>query len=633
MDIGINNLALINVNEFAAFVEKFIKSSLNIRNEIIKEQQENICMISLIRDTYMCNLIYRYIGIMLITNEQPIWASLDNIMNSYIKKYYSSKLSRKLIVLYDYYTNKNNLQHYCKFLDKIIYRCNMSKKSIKTKEIIKMIENKIFNILNVSPTIKITNNKHLNFELKNNNYIVHLTHDNYNILIDNIDNIDILHNIELQYNSRTNNILSDFAQLIIMRHTLAQQNNKKTYFEYINIGKQDITKTIKIFLSELNNNINYKFASEINKIYQVCGKNKKLQHSDILKYVRSKKNKKTYDIQDILNIIFSILDKYFNIIVKKINNKAWADNISTYIFYDKPTNNLLGRLFIDIKQTYKLNSPVTITISDKMQINNTNNTKQDMTVSEIVLVANYKNIIYDDVVLLFREFGHIINNMCYSSTVGMINYDIEFTNFIPTVMEYFAYDREIMKLITNDDIICDHIEMYKNIDICYQLKLKCINAQFDHIIHNSESFINNVINSFNKNKTAPEILKTYQDIFAELMEPIYLLYNIKISHIDPLLIVQEINSFQGLLYSNLMNDIFAYGSFWIIKNKNYGHIFRSTILNNGTDNYRELIRNFLSTHNINCFTLFSNNIIKIESVNMYTDKNSFEEIEDVEGIY
>ena len=628
MDIGVNNLTK-NINEFASFVDKFTKSSLNIRDEIIKEQQEHICIISLIRDTYMCNLIYRYIGVMLITNDNPIWVSLDNIMTVYIKKYYSSKLSRKLTTLYNYYNEKS--QNYCKFLDKIIYRCNMTKKSIKTKETIKMIENKIFNILNVSPIIKVSNVKQLNFELKNNNYIVHLTQDNYNILIDNIDDIDLLHSIETQYISRTENVLSDFAQLIILRHILAQQNEKHTYFEYINVGKQNITKTIKLFLSELNNNINYKFANEINKIYQVCGKNKKLQHSDILKYIRSKKNKNKYNIQHVINIIFNLLDTYFNIIIKKTNS-IWR-NLDSYIVYDKPTNKLLGRLFIDINQNYKLNTPITIIISDKMQINNTNDIQQDMTVSEIVLISNYVNITYDEIVLLFREFGHIITNMCYTSCVGLVNYDIEFTNFVPTVMEYFAYDREIMKSITKDDIVCDHIEMHKNIDICYQLKIKCINAQFDHMMHNSEELINKIINSYNKNKTSPEIFQTYQNIFEELMQPIYLLYNIKIQHIDPLLIIQEINSFQGLLYSNLMNDIFAYGSYWIIKNKNYGNVFRSTILNNGTDNYRELIRNFLSTHNINCFTLFSNNIIKIESVNMYTDKNSFEEHEDIDEIY
>lgn len=635
-DIGINEFINKNINELTTFVNLFIKSSLNIQNRIIKESDPDICMIMLIRDTYICNLIYCFIGLKLVLEDTPEIIQLDNTMTQYIKKYYSNKqLKEKIIKMQEYYLKKND--EYYKFLNKITQRCAISKQSMELKNSIKITEKKIFNMLNVNPDIKL-NKKLFNilpkqFDVKNE--IIHLTEQNYNFIINNIDDIQTLHTVENQYIQRTQIVLNEFTKLLIYRHKLALQNNKSTFFEYINCDKHNINTTLKRFLTELNNKIDLKFTNEINKIYQIYIKNYKLQYKtneiskmqniDLLKYINTTKYTTVYDVYHIIQVLFNVLSIYFNIDVKRTTLIGWNSNVCVYNFYNKNDDILLGRLYVDI--TYdtskKITPPITINISEKMQINTYNTT-----VSEMALIANYKFVNYDDVILLFREFGYIISCMCYKSNVGMLNYDTEFSNYMPLVMEYFALDTDIIKLICIDDNICAHVEMNKYIDICYKLKIKCIHATFDHIIHNSEKLMESIINSNNNTK----ILEIYKTVYADLMKPIQHIYNTNVQYIDPLLIIQEINNFQGLLYSNLMNDILAYTTYSLIK-KQYVNEFRIIVLDNGIDNYRQLISKFLQYSETDCFTLYVNNIINITDVANDTDKNSFDEYEDSEVIY
>ena len=103
-DIGIKGLVTKSVAEVDKFVSTFIKSSLNIREGITKGEDPEICMLSLIRDTYMCNLVLRYVGMMTIISSDPIWNAIDNRLMEYINDYYNNKRFKiKLNELYEYY--------------------------------------------------------------------------------------------------------------------------------------------------------------------------------------------------------------------------------------------------------------------------------------------------------------------------------------------------------------------------------------------------------------------------------------------------------------------------------------------------------------------------------------------------
>src|SRR5579872_3016104 len=257
-DIGIKGLISKSVNEVENIVKLFIKSSFNIRDKIIKDKDPELCILSLIRDTYMCNLILRYVGLMTIVSIDPKWDSIDDMLMKYIHDYYiCDKFKNKLIELYEYFfgiyerTKKN--YDYCKFLDKMISRGEVTKKGTTLKKINKQFENEIFNIINVNPIVKI-NKRHFKiipsqFEVDNDKVIVHLTQNNYFELLDIIDDHNVLCQLENQYMSRTKNILSVFSKLIVARQMIAEEMNYETFFKYVNKGKSDNSDTIKDFLN------------------------------------------------------------------------------------------------------------------------------------------------------------------------------------------------------------------------------------------------------------------------------------------------------------------------------------------------------------------------------------------------
>ena len=642
-DSNINTFINKNVLEINEIASSFINTSLNLRENIIRENRPEICIIELIRDTYMCNLFLRYIGMMSIIDPNPKWITIDNKMTEYMYNYYNNeKFKNKLVELYKFYYKiyeKDSTNYdYCCFIDKMINKSEISLECLEIKKTIKMLENRIFNIININPILKVATKYFKNipehFEIKNDNAIINLTNTNYLLLIDIIDDMKIRHQIEKHYLSRTKNVLSDFSKLIVFRKLLAERSGYSTYFKYINKGKNDNSETIKDFITDLNNKINKKTHIEFNKIYQyfssLHGIKTKLDSSDIIKYVRMQKNNNKFECNHVLNVIFNLISKYFNIKFNRINEHGWNKNVIIYNVIDISTQKLLGKLFLDItfSENKKIIDPISLRLGDKMQITASNITK-----SEIVLLGNYqsgKTMTYSDVVLLFREFGYVVINMCYESRAGMINYDNEFSNFIPSLMEYIAWDRETIKMIIGklDPSIIDHIEICRDLDICYNIKIKCINAKFDHLIHNSEPLLKIISVAIeNKNDGSCEILETYKKIFAEMMNPVNDIFSDEINNIDPLLIIQEINNTQAFLYSNLMNEIFSYSTFFVLKNNNCIDDFRKNVLNNGVNNYRDLIRVFLKKFNINCFSLYINNVVKTTVIDdsITEDTNYFEE--------
>lgn len=655
---GLEIKDIINIpeSEIVTHIDAFIKSSLKIKDGIIKSNKIESCMLALLRDTYSFNIFHSYCGLMqIISNNKKIWEKVDEILSNYSGNFFKDiNLYHKIVSMKNYYEkDKSDVididkKDFVLFLNKFMNKFHIKNNVKGLDRSINVVENRIRDSLHSNPIVKIST-KYLSkipidSEVIDNKINVSLSYENYCTLIDLIDNIEIRHQIEKVYMSKTRKIAADFAKIIELRHLYADANKFNTYFQYINRGKFDSSDTIKDLITELNNKINSKAVTEIDKIYKYFNRQenspKLISLSDVIKYNRIHKNVTKFEPEHVIKIIFYYFDKYFNINVKLMKTPVWRNDVKVYLCSDKFTNKILGKLYIDIYNNSNkiIDSPLFIKLSDKMKIDD-----NIISTGEMSVIANYNNypcMSYNDIIMLFREFGYVLQNLSYESKVGLLNYDDEFNNFVPQIMEYIAWDRHTIELITNstnDTVIVDHIEMGRYIDMCISLKIRCINAKFDHMIHNSEPLLK-IIKDISKNKEQVDeiIIKIYTDIFKEIMEPLANLLNINITDIDPLTIVQEIGESKGVLYSNLMNEIFAYSAFYIIKNNNKAD-FRKNVMENSLEPYRNLVRNFIETLNQNAFNLYVKDVLKIinistiiddcitEDTNYFDDKESDDE--------
>ena len=98
---------------------------------------------------------------------------------------------------------------------------------------------------------------------------------------------------------------------------------------------------------------------------------------------------------------------------------------------------------------------------------------------------------YTDVIYLFKEVGNCIQKMAYSTNNGIYYDNSEFSMLMAQIMEYIAWEKSTLELICNglDKSIMDHILFMRYIDFANSIKLRCVNAIFDHMIHNSRDLV------------------------------------------------------------------------------------------------------------------------------------------------
>lgn len=656
-NINITQLFAIQYKDFFNFTCDFIHKSETIKKSIISTDDFLLSVSHLLNDTYEFNLIMGYVSVMMLVSKDPLWYNLDEKLNDHLVNFYNdTNFAKKINMIINHYTQNPNLnQEHTKFLEKVISKFNTSKKIAKVDKSINIIQERIYNTLSHYQTLKIAK-KYISIEgscaiefdqstNQNNIASLLLTPKNYDRLVEHIESTSVRSEIETKYKSKTNLVLCDFAKLIVLRREFALLKGFGSYFKYMNNGKYDNTDTIKELIMTLNKKIETKSIREVKMIYNYFmrsyGSNDKhflLMNNDITKYKIIHKNATKYAPAKVLDVIFMVAERYFNVSFK-INNKRdiklWNNNIIVYEASSNDSNQpiKLGNIYVDLykSQSKNIDVPIAIKISDKFILSDGKYSQ-----SEVALLGNYENtecMSYGDVILLFKEFGYVLQNIAYISSVGLINYDEEFSNFLPLVMECFALDREIIGLILNccdtqqnySKHIIDHIELEHRQHACFSLKLKCIDAKFDHIIHNSPELID-ILKEAEKNNEDQGliILKLYQNIYSEAMSNFDRMINTKIQYIEPRIIMQELNNLQGVLYSNLMNDIFAYVTYWSIKVKGRKD-FRDIVLKNGTQNYRELIRNFIKRENTDCFQLFLSHIVEQSDHHQTEDTNYFDE--------
>ncbi len=657
--LNMTNLLAVNLEEFRSILSCYLKKANELKT--INIANENAFINAILSDTFLCNLFVGFVGYNMLISNNPQWENIDTQLEDHTNNYFNDSVFAKKIRDFIDANKKNLSNEHQIFFNVLMRKFNMTQKTSQINSNISIIEHRINDNINTYPLLRIAKKyiqqkSNLKIESEvDNMYLIRLSHSNFQILYDTIQDIQICHSIESKYNSTTNGTLNDIAQLVLLRNKMANMCGFNSYYNMISCDKNDNTKTIINLITTINSKIDSKCNVEISNIYDYFSKHNKnetkikITHSDVKKYASQHRSSIKFHPNHVLSVIFNVIKLYFGII---FTNHSKIKNIDVYEAVHKTDSTtsdgkVLGKLYIDLYKSdnKSINMPIAIKITDKFKLSN-----KKPTVSEIILVGNYCNdtcLTFYDVLSIFKEFGHVIRNLAYSSTLGLINYDEEFAFFMPMVMEHMCYDKDTIKLLLNSNDVnaIESIYSEKYIDMCFSLKLKCIDAEFDYFLHNDSNFIKLLEIASNKNEDiGAAILKLYSEIMAKNLAMIGDKFDMTTKYIPPRVIIQLINQSQGLLYSNIINDIFGYTTFCLIK-RNANNRFCETVLANVTSTYRELIQDFIKKSNANWIDSYilhvtdgilnsrTNNLLFTEDTNCFDDGSDSESDADRESIH
>jgi len=302
------------------------------------------------------------------------------------------------------------------------------------------------------------------------------------------------------------------------------------------------------FLLELGKYSQDKAKEEVEELKEFSRKDgcEDIQSYDLGYYSQKLKEEK-YDIDEeyyrpyfeknsVLNGLFDFLNTIFNIKFTKVDTPTWDEKAVVYELSDSYTNKTISRLYIDLEARDDkrggawMNNWHTHSIIDDKE-----------TLATAYIVCNFpvstdntpSLLRHSDVVTLFHEMGHALHHML--STVkeplvsGINGVAWDTVEFPSQFLEYFAYDKDILKLFAKhyeteailDDEAIDKLIKAKN----FQSSLSTIRqlefALFDFKLHQK---------LYNEEQVQ-EVLDNIRDEISVIKPPVYNKFQNGFSHI------------------------------------------------------------------------------------------------------
>jgi hypothetical protein len=635
MYYNIINMTVINIHNLFNKKDTLIRDEIleyldysqKMTDSILLSDKNSVKLVNfLIVDTYNFNIYHSFVGFKLLTsNDNEFWNMIDDKMNNSINlMFQNEKLYTKLVsIINNHECNKKYVGFLTKIVDKFLKRgINNNKNRIKNiNGIIKNNEKQIirklttFNKINIDKSI-FENNKKGKIQVK-------LNRGNYFYLLNSIKDADTRSKIEKVYNSKVNTVLNDMCKIIILRKYYAKELGYVSFFNYSNNIITD-TYNIKELIDDLLEKASDRTFNEIKNIHSELikdGYNKKVDRNDIIYYHRKFESDSLFKPSDVFVVLFKTINKYFGIKFVNITHEKWNENVMTLLCIDSETGKKLGILYLDI--TYsdekKIEAPLFIKLCDKFTINS------KTMMSHICILGNYKDINskcmdYNNVVLMFKEFGHVIRNLLYKSNTGLNNYNNLYDNFLPYVMEYIAWDKNIIRdivgnknIVGGNEEIVDHILFSRNIDLCYSITQRCIYALIDYTIHSSDDFTNKVNDSIKNSKTYNKtFMNLCKDLIRNKTQKFSSVLNIDNCILPPHFYIHMISGSGGILYSNISNEILSYAIYKSIINGDSNR-FKSSVLECVDKPFNILLLDYISEINVDAYNLYLKDVIGVDN--------------------
>ncbi len=390
----------------------------------------------------------------------------------------------------------------------------------------------------------------------------------------------------------------------IIEQILALKDEKVKILGFENYAQYSLaTKMAKTeddvisFLEELGNKAKKKAKEELEEIKEIALKDgiTDFRSSDMA-YYSEKLKKAQYDLdeeyyrpyfeqQSVLNGFFDFLHQMFNIKFTKTQTKAWDEKVKVYDLSED--GKTIARIYIDLEAR-----------KDKRGgawMNNWHshfrNSNGEINLPTAYIVGNFPQstkeipslLRHSDVVTLFHEMGHALHHLLskieepFVSGISGVAWDT--VEFPSQFLEYFSYDKEILKLFAKhhitkevlDNEAIDKIIKAKNFQSSLATLRQVEFALFDFKLYQK---------LYKTEDEIQDLLDSIREKFAVMIPPRYNKFQNGFSHIFS-------GGYAAGYYSYKWAEVLSADAFYMfidsgnIFNKELGIKYRDTILSQG----------------------------------------------------
>lgn len=563
--------------------------------EVKKTKSDKDIKKLIIEHMYIIYYCFKMIGVLKLTSglSNIFVNQIDANIENYIDSFFSEQNNLILFqnIRKNARENKNKDELY--FCENMIDKFNKNYKNKELEMEIKKITNNISEILEKEEKIKIP--LKLKKYFGNQEYCL-LNREKYYTIQKKILNPNTRKEIESLYFAKSDRCFGLLEKLAILRYEYANKLDFATFHDYSKRRETYNSEEIKSLIGDLILKIDFRSKKEVKRITKKLSNDKykkKVDFCDFIYYHEEMGSKCFFTFKDVTYILFKYINKYFSLELKEVENKEklWNKKIKKYeITFE---NKKLGYIYFDIEHNMnkKISSPICIHMChDYIDIDGNKYDKK------VAVICNFntkiKNISHSDVISLFKEFGNAIQFLSYDTKTGNMIYRDDFYLLTSKIMEYICWEKDfLIELCKGNEELVEHILFTRFINFANSIKLRCVNAYFDHIIHNSKDLI---VDLKKIGTYGGDVFKTlYKQIFKNVFASQKDILNMEIDKIHPIVVLQEINGTETSVYENIVIEILSYSVFSLIK-ANKGKKYIEILSKAGSDKFKEQIKKFIS---------------------------------------
>jgi len=347
-------------------------------------------------------------------------------------------------------------------------------------------------------------------DINEKKYIIHLDDAIYKILMVSVKKSQIRKKIELFYSMKCYDYIGEISNLINIRSVLAKTNNFKNYPNMQNTESMinNFEQIMKFLTNCIDNshdifNKNIKILKNLkrhdvneNTSLDVGEKNVEFGTWDIDYYMNVCKNnfglKNNYHFKfdHVIKSTLDIFENLFKIKFVKKNKNLWGQNVLFYVVTQN--KNTIGKLYLDLlDRPNKVHKNACFVIESPCMFFDTKRVIK----GSIVINTCFNNMLdYDDIGILFREFGYALHNIFgfnkYYLLSG-INVPKDYIDLSCLLLEYICWDNKIIYLMANknssiNDEIIQKMKYYKTLVNTIDFHRQLYYSVYDQLIYTNE---------------------------------------------------------------------------------------------------------------------------------------------------